>query len=611
MSVYILGLNAYHGDSSACLFEDGRLIAAVEEERFRRIKHWAGFPVESIRYCLEAAGIGMARVAHVAVNRDPRANLWRKAWFALAHAPSFALIRERLSNARAWGGIGETIAAEFPGEFSGTVHHIEHHLAHLASAYLVSPFDRAAAVSIDGSGDFSTAAWALGEGNRLGPVERVPYPHSLGVFYQAMTQYLGFPHYGDEYKVMGLRAYGEPEFLDLMREMVRITDSGFELDLRFFRHHTDKLNFEWKGGSPVFGPLYSDELTRRLGAPRKPEEPVTERHKNLAASVQVRFEEVYFALLNRLAARWRVDRIALSGGCAFNSLANGRLYGHTPFEKVYVQAAAGDAGGAIGAAAVVANRIAPNSPRYIMKSASWGPAYSGATIRAAVDEVGDTLSAGDCDVETYASDDELCAAVAEDIAGGAVVGWFQGRLEWGPRALGNRSILCDPRRGDMKDILNLKIKRRESFRPFAPSVLREAAPAWFETDDDVPFMMQVFTIRPERRAAIPAVTHVDGTGRLQTVSEETNPLYDRLIRAFDRLTGVPMVLNTSFNENEPIVCRPKEAIDCFLRTRMDVLALERTVIRRRAEGLANRTAAAGAERGDRGGTRIGSLDQTQ
>ncbi|MBT5415865.1 MAG: carbamoyltransferase [Rhodospirillaceae bacterium] len=571
----ILGLNAYHADSAACLVRDGELIAAAEEERFRRIKHWAGFPSEAIRYCLEEAGIGLGAVDHVAINRDPKANFWPKIRYTLTKRPSPALVLARLRNRARWGGVAEELASAFPNQrFGGAVHEIEHHLAHLASAFLVSPFEEAAVVSVDGFGDFSSAAWGIGRGAEIAVEGRVLFPHSLGIFYQALTQHLGFPKYGDEYKVMGLAPYGAPTMMDSMRRIVRLEeDGGFRLDLRYFRHHAENVAYEWVGGEPKVGTLFAPALEDLLGPARRPDEPLEARHHDLARSIQAMFEEAVFHLYRTLHARHGTDAIVIAGGCAFNSVANGRLYAATPFKRSYIQSAAGDAGGAIGAAYALWQRETGKRAAAPMTHAYWGPAFDAAAIRATLDAGRTELEAAGCTVEEIADEDMLCRRTAEAIAAGKVIGWFQGRMEWGPRALGNRSILADPRRADMRDILNLKIKRRESFRPFAPSILREATATWFETDDSVPFMMKVFQVREEQRDRIPAVTHVDGSGRLQTVERAANPRYHRLIECFAEQTGVPMVLNTSFNENEPVVCRPEEALACFLRTNMDVLVL--------------------------------------
>lgn len=571
---FILGINAYHGDSSACLVKNGVLIAAAEEERFRRIKHWAGFPSEAIRYCLSEAKIELCGVDHVAINQDPKANLWRKIIFTFAKRPDIRFIFDRLRNKRERSDVGEELARAFPGQrFSGKVHSVEHHMAHLASAFLVSPFDDAAVVSVDGFGDFASAAWGVGKGTEISVDERVFFPHSLGVFYQALTQYLGFPNYGDEYKVMGLAPYGSPKYLSEMRNIVQLRENGsFCLNLEYFQHHKNKIEYEWENGEPRVGELFTDALSKLLGSARTKGEELTQHHKDIARSAQAMYEEAFFHLLNKVHASHGVDNLALAGGCAMNSVANGKIYRNTPFKKIYIQSAAGDAGGAIGAAYSVWHK--QDSKRsFVMAHAYWGPSFDVSEIRELIEANIGKLLEQNCTWKFISDENTLCNCTAREISEGKVIGWFQNRMEWGPRALGNRSILGDPRRADMKDILNLKIKRRESFRPFAPSILRESVPDWFETDDDVPFMMQVYQIRESKRTLIPAVTHVDGSGRLQTVSRETNSRYFRLIEAFKDLTGVPVVLNTSFNENEPVVCRPEEALDCFLRTKMDVLVL--------------------------------------
>jgi carbamoyltransferase len=578
----ILGINAYHGDSAACLLADSHLIAAAEEERFRRIKHWAGFPTEAIKYCLAAGGISISDVDAIAINQDIRANFWRKLAHTALHRPNLSLILDRLSNKHKRHSIKEELAAAFPGvRLRAEVHQIEHHLAHLASAFFVSPFKDATVVSIDGFGDFASTAWGIGHKGLIEPEGRIFFPHSLGIFYQAVTQYLGFPQYGDEYKVMGLAPYGLPTHMQDMRKIVRLLNDGsFRLDLRYFRHHKEKIKYQWDNGEPSVGLLYSDALVDLLGPARQKDEEITQRYRDIAHSLQAMYEEAFFHFLNCLHKRHSMDALALAGGCAMNSVANGKIYRHTPFRMVYFQSAAGDAGGALGAALAMAAKTGTSREQLHMDHAYWGPQFDNEHIAGLIRCQKAVLEKGGCFVARSEDESELVLKVVQALERGLVVGWFQGRMEWGPRALGNRSILADPRRADMKYILNMKIKRRESFRPFAPSILREYVADWFETDDDVPFMMQVYQIREERRASIPAVTHVDGSGRLQTVQQHTNPRYYRLIEAFRKLTGVPMLLNTSFNENEPVVCRPEEALACFLRTKMDLLVLGDWIIRR-------------------------------
>jgi carbamoyltransferase len=578
----ILGINAHHADASAALVVDGRLVAAAEEERFRRVKHWAGFPSLAIEYCLAEGGVGINDVDHIAVNRNPNARMWERAKFILAKRPSIGAIRRRLANRAKIADLKTEICEAFKIDgLKPVLHYVEHHRAHLASAFFVAPFDDAAVISIDGFGDFVSAMWGAGSREHIETFGEVGFPHSLGIFYTAITQFLGFPHYGDEYKVMGLAPYGKATMMDAMRDIVRVHGDGtFALNLDYFTHHSAGLDMVWRGGAPVIGPIFSPRLAELLGPARAPDDPLDERHKNIAASMQAMFEEAFFALASRLYEKTRNPRLCIAGGCGYNSVANGLVFDRTPFRDVYIQAAAGDAGGAIGAAYWVWNQELGRARSFVMDHAYWGPSYDEGEIDAAIAARRTELEAARCSLHRSVDERELCRKTAERVAAGDVVGWFQGRMEWGPRALGNRSIVCDPRRGDMKRILNDKIKRRESFRPFAPSILREAVGEWFETDYDVPFMLQVYQIREEKRAQIPAVTHVNGSGRLQSVTESQNARYYRLIAAFGALTGVPMVLNTSFNENEPVVNTPSEALDCFLRTNMDLLVMGDVMIQR-------------------------------
>jgi len=572
----ILGINAYHGNASAAIVCDGRLVAAVEEERFNRVKYAAGFPAKAIRYCLEEAGLSLADIDHVAVPRNPYARLGTKLFYAI-RMPSFA--RGRVKVLRKFTGVREALASAFdtdPASLQATFHRVEHHQAHLASTYFVSPFERAAVLSADGLGDFASTMWGTGEGSRLRVNGSIAFPHSLGLYYTAVTQYLGFLKFGDEYKVMGLAGYGQPEQLDAFREIVQFDEpskkNGFRLGLAYFTHHRTGPEMSWAEAdkTPTLGRLYSEEMPRRLGASRSPEEPVEARHRNLAASLQARLEEVYLGMLKKLAESTGQKSVCLAGGVAFNCVANGKIFEATPFERVYVQPAAGDAGLSVGAAFYVWHQILRQPRSFVMDHAYWGPGFAKPRIQKAID-ASNLRQAGY--VVADLAEAELIPRAAAIIADGKILGWFQGRAEWGPRALGNRSIVVDPRRPEMKDVLNKRIKHREIFRPFAPSILAENADEWFARSDPSPFMCMAYPVRPEKRDKIPAPTHVDGTGRLQTVTRDANPRYWELIRAFRDATGVPLVLNTSFNDNEPIVCRPEEALDCFLRTQMDALVL--------------------------------------
>ena len=572
----ILGINAFHGDASAAIVVDGQLIAAVEEERFNRVKHSAGFPANAIRYCLQSAGVNAQEIDHIAVARDPSARMWRKALYALK-MPRLAL--NRIGAQANFIGIKEEFARALgleSEEIKAEIHRVEHHKAHLASSFFVSGFEEAALLSIDGLGDFASTMWGFGRGNKITVDGAIAFPHSLGIYYTALTQYLGFWKYGDEYKVMGLGAYGEPDYQHDFEQIVKLNGVlGFSLGLEDFVHHKKGPEMTWREGEPIIGKLYGDHLIKRLGPERHANEAVERRHWNIAASLQERLEEAVHTMLNRLHKRYPVKNLCLAGGVAYNCVANGKIFANTPFEKVYIQSAAGDAGLAVGGAFHVWNQKLGKPRSFEMKHAYWGPGFDDEDIRVVLGVTHDALEKiAHCGLRIAKfKEDELAKETAKRIADGKVVGWFQGRMEFGPRALGNRSIVVDPRRAEMKDLLNSRIKHREPFRPFAPSILIERVGDYFDETHPSPFMLMAYKVKREKRCIIPAPTHVDGTGRLQTVARDDNPRYWKLIKAFEKLTGVPVLLNTSFNENEPVVCKPEEAINCFLRTRMDVLAI--------------------------------------
>src|SRR3989441_6347578 len=581
--MHILGINVYHPDVSAVLIRDGQLIAALEEERFRRVKHYAGFPSTAIRRCLEIGGIEGEDLNAVAVSRNPRANLLRKAAFVFGHRPGHALLRDRIRNLRKFQTL-ETPLAEalsMPIERLPKIHHIEHHPAHLASAFFVSPFEEAAVCALDGFGDFVSTSMALGKDRRLKLLEKICFPHSLGMLYTAVTQYLGFLNYGDEFKVMGLAPYGKPDFVDALNRLVRLKPHGlFELDLKYFRHWSDGVEMQWDDGYPSLGKVFSPELEYLLGPVRHPQEPLTRRHEDIARSLQAVYETCAFHVLNALWERTKLPSLCLAGGCAMNSVANGKVRTHTPFKELYVQPAASDNGTALGAAYFVWHQSLGNPRTFVMDHALWGTSYEACDFESLLSSNGDKN--GNFQVLHFSDTEETCRATARLLADGNVVGWFQGRMEWGARALGNRSILADPRRADMRELINTKIKFREKFRPFAPSIREEAIHDYFVDPASDPFMQQVYPIREDKRHLLPAITHIDGTGRLQTVNRTQNPLYYRLIQEFEKLAGVPVLLNTSFNENEPIVDTPVQALDCFLRTKMDVLVAGNTLVLRDA-----------------------------
>src|SRR6266478_4971003 len=537
----ILGLNAFHGDASAALLRDGQLVAALEEERLNRIKHWAGLPVLAAKACL-----GEVQPDHIAISRNPKAHLTRKLVRAALRPHRWLNLASRAANSVRIAHVGEALSAEgiVPRE-ARQVHFVEHHRAHLASAFFASPFEEAAVISIDGFGDFSSVMWGVGKGSQIDVKGSVSFPHSLGIFYTAFTQFLGFPKYGDEYKMMGLSAYGEPRFAEQVRRVVRTERDQCRLSLDYFTHHNKGVEMTWNGQEPVLGAVFSRKMAEEFGDPRPPRSEIRPRDMDLAASVQLVLEENYFTLLNFIQKQTGAAAVCLAGGVALNCVANGMIFQRTNFRDLYVQPAAHDAGTSIGAALYVQHQELKLPRCFEMRHVYYGPEYSDSEILR-------DLQAAGCDYHRLAEED-LIGRTVEAIAQGKIVGWFQGRMEFGPRAMGNRSILADPRRQDMKDTLNRRIKFREPFRPFCPSILAEKVGEYFETDYPSPFMVMAYKIKAHQRTRIPAVTHGDGTGRLQTVERDVNPLYWKLIRRFGDVTGVPILVNTSFNENEPIV----------------------------------------------------------
>lgn len=576
--MYILGINAYHADSSAAILKNGELIAAIEEERFTRVKHWAGFPQKAIQFCLETAGIELKDVDYIGIGRDPKAKLARKIGFVLGHPQiGWEAIQSRLKNRKEINSLEKEFATLAKGldqsEIRKKIIHVEHHRAHLASAFFASPFKEAALLSIDGSGDFTTTMLGYGNDNHIEVQDSVDFPHSIGIFYSAMTQFLGFHHYGDEYKVMGLAPYGNPQYVDKLKEIVLLTKDGkFKLDLSYFTVTKGSILDYGEDHIPHVKTLFSKKMIDLFGQPRAPKETLTSFHKDLAASVQRYTEKIIFHLLQGLYEKTKSNRVCIAGGVAQNSVANGKIIRETSFKEVYIPSAGHDAGLSMGAALYIYNEILKQERKPAIYNAYLGSRFSTSDIKGFLEK--EKVSFREF------RDDELFDHVSQRLIQGGVVGWFTGSAEFGPRALGGRSILMDPRRSDAKEILNAKIKRRESFRPFAPSILKEYVSEYFEWDDQVPFMEKVIPIREEVRSRIPAVTHVDGTGRLQTVTQQWNPRYYELIRNFHSKTGIPILVNTSFNENEPIVNSPKEALDCYLRTQMDMLVLENLVIER-------------------------------
>lgn len=568
MSV-ILGINAFHAGASATLVVDGTPVVALAEERLNRIKYYAGFPTSSILKCLEFAGLTFADIDAVAVGRDSSANLKKKLEFALKHPSKLLNFARMRARSKTFDDLKTLIADKCEVDAESLrfeTYNIEHHLAHTASAYFASEWDDCAGVTIDGSGDFVSCMLSHCRGAEIRPLRRVFVPHSIGTLYTAVCQFLGYPKYGDEGKVMGLAPLGRDTYSDFFDDIVLQTDNGFELSSKYFLPFGTNQGMEVSDdGEMIVHRLYSDLFIRELGTPREPYSEITQRDMDVAFGLQRIFEKHYLHLLNTLHDLVPTGKVAMAGGCTLNSVANGKALYATPFRATCIQPAAGDDGLSLGAALYVSNTILREARRWVMKDAYLGDEYDDRSIKTELDNY-------KVDYRTL-SRQELIHRTSDAIVAGKVIGWFQGRMEWGPRALGNRSILAHPGLPDMKDVLNARIKHREWFRPFAPSVLVERQSAVFEQDHPSPFMLHVYKIRPEWRTRLCAVNHVDDTGRLQTVARDENPLYYDLIKAFEQKTGIPVVLNTSFNENEPIVCRPSEAIECFLRTKMDVLVI--------------------------------------
>ncbi len=565
----ILGINSYHAGASACLVVDGVPVAALAEERLNRIKYYAGFPTLAIRRCLEIAGVTGKEIDVVAIGRDTSKNRMKKAEYALRHPgmlAKFISVKKKSDVRMDFKGLMAEALATPQEQLNYTIHNVEHHLAHTASAYFISPWDKTAGFTLDGSGDFVTGMMTRCEGDRIEILNRIYVPHSAGFLYTMICQIIGYGAYGDEGKVMGLAPYGEDSYREFFEKVVTLKDNSFELDLKYF------LPFGSGGGISIGDDgtmavprMYSDEVVKQLGVPRAPEDEISQRDMDLSFGLQRRFEDIYLHLLNELHKKVGGDHVVLAGGSALNSVVNGKIFDNTPFKETCIQPASGDDGIALGAALYVSNSILKEGNRWVMENSYLGDEFSDSEIRAALDRQGIVYQK--CERE------ELLNRAVEIIVKGDVMGWFQGRAEWGPRALGNRSILVHPGLPEMKETLNSRIKRREWYRPFAPAVLEDRQSELFEHNHPSPFMLHVYKIRPEWRERLCAVNHADNTGRLQTVKRPENPLYYDLISKFCEQSGIPVLLNTSFNENEPIVATPDQAIDCFMRTKMDVLAI--------------------------------------
>ena len=509
-------------------------------------------------------------------SQDPSANVYKKITHTLKNLVSFKTLKDRLANTKKVSSVKEELAKALNVEVSdikAEVHNVEHHRSHMASAFFASPFDESAILSIDGFGDFTSTMIGAGKGNKMEVLDSVIYPHSVGVFYTAFTQYLGFSNYGDEYKVMGLSPYGNPTLVDEVKDVLIFKDNGlFEINVKYFKHAKEGVQMSWEDGDPFIEPIYSDYMVEKFGKSREKGGELTQFHKDLAASIQRVTEELIFHILNHLQKSTGLKNICIAGGVAQNSVANGKILENTTFENLYIPPAGHDAGTAIGSALWLYNQILDKPRIEPMMDSYFGAKFSD-------DEVEAYLKSENITYQKL-SDEELNEKVTDCLINAGVVGWFQGRAEFGPRALGHRSIICDPTRDDAKELINAKIKRREPFRPFAPSILKESTAEYFEKVDDVPFMEKVFQFKEDKKAKLSAVVHVDGSGRLQTVDKEISPKYYSLINKFYEKTGTPILLNTSFNENEPIVNTPAEAYACFARTTMDMVVMGNIVVER-------------------------------
>ena len=581
--MYILGINAYHGDASACIFKDGELICAAEEERFTRIKHSAGFPKNAIEFCLTDSNVRLENVDYIAINRNPKLRIINKLIYAFKNKFKIKNFFNRIKNYRKITSLELEFSKNFlieSRELKNKIINIDHHLAHAASAVLASNFKNTNYVTVDGFGDFLSTTIGHYNGDKFSNIKEVQFPHSLGLFYTAITQYLGFKNYGDEYKVMGLASYGKPSYFKIMQDIIKSDKKKlFQLNLDYFVHHNKGLEMSWLEGQPTISDVYSEKLISLLGPERKKGDEILDIHKDIASSAQKIYERVLFDILNELYNNYKNENLCLSGGCAMNSVANGKIFKSTPYKNIYVNHSPGDSGGAIGASMLVQRKYKKINFNSV-DNPYLGNFFTNDNILQVLKKNEYLLKKNNASFEKFSSEEELLSNVALQISQKKIVGFFNGRMEFGPRALGNRSILADPREKKIRDILNSKIKRRENFRPFAPSILKEFSAEWFEFDDDVPFMSKVYLVNEDKKPLIPAVVHIDGTGRLQTVSKNHNKRYYNLIRKFYDITGVPLILNTSFNENEPIVCTPQNALDCFLRTKMDYLVLEDFLIKR-------------------------------
>ena len=570
----ILGLNVFHADTSACLIVEGKLVSAVEEERFTRIKHFTGFPKNSIDYCLKESNITLNDVDYICLNYNKNYNFKEKFFFSLSNFYASNFIRKAFFSLRT-KSLNKLFLKSYNIDVSKKIKYIPHHLAHICSTFYFNKIENSIGFSFDGSGDFSTTE-IFNLNNEIKLLEKINYPHSLGIFYQAFTQFLGFKNYGDEYKVMGLASYGSPIYKERIKKLIKSNDNFFEIDLKYFDHHKTVIDYDFESGHPFFEDLYSNKLEKLFGKARGINEPIEQIHKDIAASLQIGFEEIVLKKLKSIRKKYNTENLCLAGGCAFNSSLNGKIIKETGFKNIYFSPNVGDAGGALGAALYIAKKynekLSYNSSPYL------GTSYDDKYVK---DKIIDKIkNMKHIKYKYYKNFNELNHDVVKKLVNDCVIGWFQDKMEWGPRALGNRSILGDPRNPNMREIINIKIKRREEFRPFAPSIIKEEATKYFEIDKDqeAPYMCAVYKAKDKIKNLIPAVVHVDGTARVQTVDRKFNEKYYSLIETFGKVTGIPIILNTSLNVNEPICENPENALEIFSKTSMDMIVIQNWVL---------------------------------
>lgn len=575
MNKFILGLNCFHADSSACIISGKKLIAAVEEERFKRIKHFAGFPDESIKFCLEAAKIQIKDVNAICVNTDPFANILAKSKFIVKKKG----LKTIFEKARIRIKKKNKIETEFKNKLGlkkiPKILYLNHHDCHHYSSFFASNFKDAASLSIDGFGDFVSTSLGNYKGNHLEKFKQIYFPDSLGIFYTAITQFLGFKKYGDEYKIMGLAAYGNPKYKNEIYKIIRKDDKNFfKLNLNYFNHHKNNHNYMWDNKYPHVKNLFSNNLYKLFKIKDKKIDKI--KKADIAASAQSVFEEILLYLCNYLFDKTNSKNLILSGGCAMNTLANGKILSKTNFKNIFIQPASPDNGGALGAA-YLGNLILNKKRTNPFKNSYLGPSYSEKDILKIFENYQNKITIKKFHKFGNGFYDHIASLLKKK----KIIGWFQDKMEWGARALGNRSILADPRKFEMKNIINQKIKLREKFRPFAPLILEEEAKKWFENIKSEPYMMRVYKAKKKKSTKIEAVVHHDGTSRVQTVNKKQNYKIYNVLKAFKKLTGVPILINTSLNENEPIVCSPKQAFELLLRTKLDYLIISNFIFKKK------------------------------